>query len=75
MDVDLSIDVEEASMIVKDFIRTYVNNSGCKGVIIGLSGGVDSAVTAVLCKQVLGKNRTKCLFLPDYATPESDIIV
>lgn len=74
MNISLSIDIEEASMIVKDFIKTYVRNSGCKGVVIGLSGGIDSAVTAILCKQVLGKDRTKCVFLPDDATPKLDVI-
>jgi NAD+ synthase len=69
----LSYDVNETSIVIKDFIQTYVDNSGCKGVIIGLSGGVDSAVTAVLCKQSLGKKRTKCVFLPDETTPKSDI--
>jgi len=71
--IDLSINLEETAIVIKDFIKTYVENSGCEGVVIGLSGGIDSAVTALLCKDVLGKNRTKCVFLPDDATPKSDI--
>ena len=73
MKIDLSINLEETAIVIKDFIKTYVENSGCEGVVIGLSGGIDSAVTALLCKDVLGKNKTKCVFLPDDATPKSDI--
>ncbi len=72
MSIDLSIDVKEVSIVIQDFIKTYVENSGCKGVIIGLSGGIDSAVTAILCKQALGKNNVKCFFLPDETTPKTD---
>jgi len=72
LDIDLSIDTKEVSIIIKDFIKTYVKNSGCKSVVIGLSGGVDSAVVALLCKDALGKEYTKCVFLPDETTPESD---
>lgn len=72
MDIDLSIDPKEASIVIKDFLKTYVQNSGAKGVVIGLSGGVDSAVTAILCKEALGKKNIKCLFLPDESTPELD---
>ena len=71
MNIDLTIDLKETSVIIKDFIKTYVNNSGCKGVVIGLSGGVDSTVTAILCRDVLGKKNVKCLFLPDDTTPEN----
>jgi NAD+ synthase len=71
--IKIALDYNEVSIIIKDFIKTYVGNSGCKGVIIGLSGGVDSAVTAVLCRQALGKKKTNCLFMPDDVTPESDI--
>jgi NAD+ synthase len=70
--IDLTIDSKEASTVIKDFIKTYVENSGCKGVVIGLSGGVDSAVTALLCKDALGKNKTNCVFLPDETTPKND---
>lgn len=72
LNIDLSIDTKEVAIIIKDFIKTYVKNSKCKGVIIGLSGGIDSAVTAILCKQALGKKNTICLFLPDESTPEKD---
>ncbi len=72
LNIDLSIDTKEVAIIINDFIKTYVKNSKCKGVVIGLSGGVDSAVAAVLCKQALGKKNTICLFLPDESTPESD---
>lgn len=72
LEIDLSINPEEIATVIKDFIKTYVENSGCNGVVIGLSGGIDSAITAILCKQVLGKTKTKCLFLPDETTPESD---
>jgi NAD+ synthase len=71
--IDLSIDLEEVSIIIKDFIKTYVENSGSKGVVLGLSGGVDSAVTAILCKESLGKKNVNCIFLPDDSTPEKDI--
>jgi len=70
--IDLTINLKEVSTVIKDFIKTYVENSGCKGVIIGLSGGVDSAVTAILCQEALGKNKTNCLFLPDETTPKND---
>ena len=71
--IDLTINPEEVTEVITNFIKTYVENSRCNGVVIGLSGGVDSAVTAVLCKKVLGRDRTTCLFLPDESTPESDI--
>lgn len=71
--INLPIDLEEVSIVIEDFIKTYVENSGCKGVVIGLSGGIDSAVITILAKQALGKNKVKCLFLPDETTPDEDI--
>ncbi len=68
----MKFDPEEASIVIKDFIKTYLINSKCKGLVIGLSGGVDSAVTSVLCKQALGVSKVNCIFLPDNSTPEID---
>ncbi len=72
LDINLSINPEEVTTVIEDFIKIYVKNSGCKSVVIGLSGGVDSAVTAFLCKKALGKESTRCVFLPDETTPKLD---
>ena len=36
---------------IEDFLISYVSESGAKGFVVGVSGGVDSAVVAVLCKK------------------------
>lgn len=45
-------------------IRDYVNKTGAAGVIIGLSGGIDSAVVAALAVQALGAERVLGVRLP-----------
>jgi NAD+ synthase len=72
LDIDLTLDLKETLTVIKDFIKTYVENSNSKGVVLGLSGGVDSAVVAVLCKNAIGLKKVKCLFLPDESTPALD---
>jgi NAD+ synthase len=46
------------------WIRKQVTQAKAKGVVIGLSGGIDSAVTAALCCRALGKARVLGLILP-----------
>jgi len=41
---------------IVDFIKQKVKDSGTKGAMLGISGGIDSAVTAALAKKALGKN-------------------
>ena len=41
---------------VADWIAAAVLDSGTRGAVVGLSGGVDSAVTAALCKRSLGEH-------------------
>lgn len=72
LEINLAIKPDEVSTIIKEFIKTYVQNSGLNGVVVGLSGGVDSAVVAQLCRDVLGKKNTKCVFLPNETTPDLD---
>ncbi len=45
-------------------IRDYVKKTDNSGVIIGLSGGIDSALCAVLATEALGKEHVTCVFLP-----------
>ena len=45
-------------------LRDYVNNNGFPGVVMGLSGGVDSALCAALAVDALGADRVHCIMLP-----------
>lgn len=55
------------------FIRECLAGAGCSRVVLGLSGGVDSALVAALCAQAIGADNVKALILP-YRTsnPESE---
>jgi len=72
MAIEQKFDVEEATVIIQSFIKSYCEKAGVTTVTIGLSGGIDSAVAALLCAQVLGNKNTHCLFLPDNSTPQKD---
>ncbi|MDI3498743.1 NAD(+) synthase [Archaeoglobus sp.] len=57
-----------------DFIRGVVSSSGSTGVVLGLSGGVDSATVAYLCVRALGSERVFALIMPETGvTPEQDV--
>jgi NAD+ synthase len=53
-------------------LRDYVNKNGFKGVVLGLSGGIDSALCAAMAVDALGADRVRCLMLPyKFTAPES----
>jgi NAD+ synthase len=45
-------------------LRDYVNKNGFKGVVLGLSGGIDSALVATIAVDALGPDRVRCVMLP-----------
>src|SRR5205807_10242028 len=45
-------------------LRDYVNKNGFKGVVLGLSGGIDSALCAAMAVDALGPQRVRCVMLP-----------
>ncbi|MEA2985842.1 MAG: synthase [Alphaproteobacteria bacterium] len=45
-------------------LRDYVDKNGFKGVVFGLSGGVDSAICAAMAVDALGADRVRCVMLP-----------
>ncbi|MBF0369143.1 MAG: NAD+ synthase [Magnetococcales bacterium] len=50
----------------------YVRKNGFDGVVLGLSGGIDSALTAVICADALGPQRVEVVMMPSpYTSPES----
>jgi NAD+ synthase len=53
-------------------LRDYVGKSGFPGVIIGMSGGIDSALTAAVAVDALGADRVRCVMMPSpYTSQES----
>ena len=59
---------------IVSFIKNYVTNAEADGVVVGLSGGLDSSVTVALCVKALGKEKVTALILPDKeVTPRQDV--
>lgn len=45
-------------------VRDYVNKNGFKGAVLGLSGGIDSALTLAVAVDALGKERVEAVMMP-----------
>jgi NAD+ synthase len=62
-------DVYHAMMVG---LRDYVGDNGFPGVILGMSGGIDSALSAAIAVDALGPDRVWCVMLPSkYTSSES----
>jgi len=62
---ELNGNIENIALKLRDFIRYQVTGFKKKGVVIGVSGGIDSAVVLTLCVQELGKENVYGLLLPE----------
>jgi len=62
--------VAETARIVA-FIRHQMDGAGLRRAVIGLSGGIDSALVAALCAQALGPDQVRAVLLP-YRTSNPD---
>ena len=56
------------------FIKQKVEKAGADGVAIGVSGGLDSAVTAALCCKALGKENVYALIMPEKETTPEEVL-
>jgi NAD+ synthase len=66
---DRSSQVYHAMMLA---LRDYVNKNRFPGVVLGLSGGIDSALSAAVAVDALGPERVRCVMLPSrYTSRES----
>jgi NAD+ synthase len=60
--------VEKVCNEAVEWIKDRVNSAGAKGVILGMSGGIDSAVVAALVKRAF-PNDCFCVTMPCYSNP------
>ena len=68
---ELAFDVVTASALLVDFVRRETRKAGFSRVVLGLSGGVDSAAAAFLATRALGPKNVLCASLP-YRTSSAD---
>lgn len=47
-----------------DFVRVSLESAGCRRAVIGLSGGLDSAVVAKITSDAIGGENVTCIFMP-----------
>jgi NAD+ synthase len=70
----LSIDAEKESNLITSTIRTLLRDQlKRKGIVVALSGGVDSSVTASLCVRAVGKSRVHGLLMPEKDSSEDTL--
>jgi len=68
------LDYDYAVKRITQFLRDYLARCGAKGYVIGLSGGIDSSVTARLLVEAVGSDRVFALVMPDpRTTPREDV--
>jgi NAD+ synthase len=60
---------EELARKITQWLRDYATRAGSKGFVVGLSGGIDSACTAVLCQRAMGQQVVGVL-MPCHSLPQ-----
>jgi NAD+ synthase len=54
-------------------LRDYVNKNRFPGVVLGMSGGIDSALSAAVAVDALGRERVRCIMLPSRYTSDDSL--
>ncbi|MCA3694217.1 NAD+ synthase [Aquidulcibacter sp.] len=60
-----------AAMVLS--LRDYVNKNGFPGVLLGLSGGIDSGLSAAVAADALGPDRVRCVMMPSRYTSQDSL--
>jgi NAD+ synthase len=61
---ELQIETNVARRIIGDFIRGQLEQAGFERAVLGLSGGIDSALVAYLVAEAIGSDRLLCVLMP-----------
>ena len=54
------MELKEYLLEIEKFLQEYLEQSGCKGYVLGLSGGVDSSLVAAIARKAVGKENLFC---------------
>jgi NAD+ synthase len=68
---ELAIDTSVARKVIGQFIRGQLRQAGFERVVLGLSGGIDSALVAYLVAEAIGAERLLCVLMPYRSSSEA----
>jgi len=69
----LDIDLERTAFAIEQAIRRQVGELRRRGVVVGLSGGIDSSVVTCLAVRALGAERVQVLLMPERASSSESL--
>ena len=61
---ELAIDTDVARRVIGEFIRGQLRQAGFERAVLGLSGGIDSALVAFLTAEAIGAEQLMCVLMP-----------
>jgi NAD+ synthase (glutamine-hydrolysing) len=64
-------ELEQMRLALELGLRDYVGKNGFSDVVVGVSGGIDSALTAALAVEALGSDRVHCVSMPSRYSSEA----
>ena len=64
---------EQDYRVMTQGLRDYMGKTGFKKVLLGLSGGIDSAIVATIAADALGPENVRCVMLPSEYTSQSSL--
>jgi NAD+ synthase len=67
------LDIDKTSREISNFIESSLIESKTRGLVFGLSGGLDSSTTAILCSKVVNSDKILGLVMPSKSTPSRDV--
>src|SRR4051812_43744423 len=70
LNFDAEAEVARITQSIRDLLRTKINR---RGLVIGISGGVDSAVCAALCVKAIGAKKVFGLLMPEQDSSDSSV--
>ena len=73
VDECLKIDPKKVSEKICSFIKSFIIDGGFNGAVIGLSGGIDSSLTAKLTVEAIGADNVLGLIMPTSTSSEEDV--
>jgi len=71
---ELAIDTDVARRLIGDFIRGQLAQAGFERAVVGLSGGIDSAVVSYLVAEAIGPDRVLCVLMPYRSSSEASVV-